>query len=67
MFVYINFLYNFSSSSSDKPDAPGVPECKATTEDTVTLTWEPPLHDGGRPVTGYVVEKKMKGDRRWTK
>ena len=53
--------------TSDPPGAPGTPECVGTTEDSITLSWEPPTRDGGRPVTGYVVEKKEKGGRKWTK
>ncbi len=52
---------------SDPPGTPGTPECAGTTEDSITLTWEPPSKDGGRPVTGYIVEKKEKGTKRWVK
>ena len=51
----------------DKPGKPGEPECEGTTEDSITLTWEPPLKDGGKPIKGYVVEKREKGSKRWTK
>jgi len=62
---------------TDKPilakppyDAPGKcspPKCKSTTEDSITLTWDPPRDDGGNPVSGYVVEKKEKGTDKWIK
>jgi len=62
---------------TDKPivakppyDAPGKcspPKCKGTTEDSITLTWDPPKDDGGNPVSGYVVEKKEKGTDKWIK
>ena len=52
---------------SDKPGKPGTPESIATTEETITLAWDPPLKDGGRPIRGYVVEKRPKGEKRWTK
>jgi hypothetical protein len=52
---------------SDKPGAPGVPKCKTTTEDSITLTWSPPKRDGGNPITGYVMEKREKGDDKWIK
>lgn len=38
---------------------------KEITANTVTLRWSPPLHDGGRDVTGYVVEKREGNRRMW--
>ena len=40
------------------------PVVEDTTDDSVTLSWEPPIHG---PVSGYIVEKKPKGSREWTK
>jgi len=51
----------------DRPGKPGEPECEGTTEDSITLAWEPPLKDGGKPIKGYIVEKREKGSKRWTK
>ncbi|XP_074660014.1 twitchin-like [Tubulanus polymorphus] len=51
----------------DKPSASGSPVVEDVTEDSVTLAWEPPRKDGGAPITGYVVEKRKKGDKNWTK
>ncbi|KAI3379405.1 hypothetical protein SNEBB_010472 [Seison nebaliae] len=50
-----------------RPESCGVPTCNEHTEDTISLTWEKPVRDGGSPITGYVVEKKKKGDRDWQK
>ncbi|CAG5133824.1 unnamed protein product, partial [Candidula unifasciata] len=51
----------------DAPEAPSAPGCTGTTEDSITLTWNPPKKDGGSPITSYVLEKKEKGDQKWTK
>ncbi|XP_041366543.1 twitchin-like isoform X3 [Gigantopelta aegis] len=51
----------------DAPGSPGSPKCMATTEDSITLSWTPPKRDGGSPITGYLIEKKEKGDKKWTK
>ena len=60
-------LFALRSVRADKPGKPGEPECEGTTEDSITLSWEPPLKDGGKPIKGYVVEKREKGSKRWTK
>ena len=52
---------------TDKPGKPGEPECEGTTEDSIALTWEPPTKTGGKPIKGYIVEKREKGAKRWTK
>ena len=45
----------------------GLLRCEGITEDTIALFWEPPIHDGGKPVTGYVLEKREHGSEIWTK
>lgn len=51
----------------DKPGAPSQPEATNNTENSIGLNWDPPVKDGGKPVTGYLVEKREKGEPRWTK
>ncbi|XP_055385446.1 twitchin isoform X34 [Condylostylus longicornis] len=51
----------------DVPGAPGTPRGIDSTEDSITITWTKPRHDGGSPITGYVVEKRLLSDNNWTK
>ena len=53
--------------STDKPGAPGAPKCEETTEDSITVSWSPPKNNGGAPISGYVLEKREKGDNKWSK
>jgi len=41
----------------DKPSAPQNLRVTAVSKDSVLLVWDEPAHDGGAPVTRYVVEK----------
>lgn len=55
--VYIkNAFWNIS----DAPAAPGLPEIIDWSENMVKLKWEPPIRDGGAPITGYIIEMKDK-------
>jgi len=45
----------------DVPGPPGPPEPLHTAEDSITLQWTKPLHDGGAPILGYVLEKREAG------
>lgn len=51
----------------DVPGAPGSPRGVETTEDSITITWNKPRHDGGSPITGYVIEKRLTTEDKWTK
>jgi hypothetical protein len=43
---------------SDKPLPPQGPlDVSDITPETCSLSWKPPLDDGGSPVTNYIVEK----------
>lgn len=35
------------------------------TNSTITLTWKPPMYDGGARIMGYVLEKLQKGQENW--
>lgn len=39
---------------------------RSTSPSSCTLAWKPPKETGGRPVTGYFVEKREKGGE-WVK
>ncbi len=47
----------------DPPSGMDKPIVEDTTDDSVSLSWEPPMG----PVSGYMVKKKPKGAREWTK
>ncbi|KAG8239130.1 hypothetical protein J437_LFUL018920 [Ladona fulva] len=51
----------------DVPGAPGSPRGVETSEDSITISWTKPRHDGGSPITGYIVEKRLISDDQWTK
>ncbi|KAF2885739.1 hypothetical protein ILUMI_20443 [Ignelater luminosus] len=51
----------------DPPGAPGAPRGVETTEDSISLIWTKPRHDGGSPITGYVIEKRLISEDKWTR
>ncbi|KAI8488689.1 Titin-like, partial [Branchiostoma belcheri] len=49
-------------------DTPGPPEevvVKGATSKTAVIDWDPPSKDGGKPVIGYILEKKEVSRRTW--
>ena len=52
-------------ASPDEPDAPGRPIVTDWDSDFVELEWTKPRHDGGAPITGYIIQKKAKGSPIW--
>lgn len=51
----------------DEPGKCGQPKVTDWDADRVDLEWDPPAVDGGAPITGYVIEKKSKKDKSWSK
>ncbi|XP_041468950.1 twitchin-like isoform X3 [Lytechinus variegatus] len=52
---------------SEPPDAPDAPKVIATANGCISLEWSKPGFDGGRPITGYFLEKKETSSNRWSK
>lgn len=51
----------------DPPGPPGAPRGVETTEDSITITWTKPRHDGGSPIIGYIIEKRLLSEDKWVK
>jgi len=51
----------------DVPTAPGLPEVIDWSENMVKLKWDPPMRDGGSPITGYVIEMADRYNANFTK
>ena len=49
----------------DKPGAPLDLKIEAVGHDWIELAWEPPVKDGGSPITGYVVERRTAANYKW--
>lgn len=58
-------IADFRVHIADVPSAPENLEVTDIFGDRMTLRWEPPASDGGRPVTTYVVEKKDTSKIKW--
>lgn len=44
-----------------------MPKGIETSEDSITITWSKPRNDGGSPITGYMIEKRLISEEKWTK
>uniref|UniRef100_T1GCH3 Twitchin n=1 Tax=Megaselia scalaris TaxID=36166 RepID=T1GCH3_MEGSC len=60
------FDYILAKNPYDEPMKPGKPEIIDYDNMSVTLKWERPKSDGGRPITHYVIEQKDKFSPTWT-
>lgn len=49
----------------EEPGQPGMPTIEDWDKNFVDLKWEPPMRDGGAPITGYIIEKKDKYSSDW--
>lgn len=47
-------------SPSATPDASGTPEATQVRGESITLSWTPPISDGGNPIKYYILEKREK-------
>lgn len=53
---------------SKVPAKPGTPDVYDWDSDWAELRWAPPVSDGGKPITGYQIEKRKKdGVAKWIK
>ena len=50
-----NEIFVIAADMPEKPDLPPTINTKSQTSITLTLTELPPEHNGGSPVTGYIV------------
>ncbi|XP_071854761.1 twitchin-like isoform X8 [Apostichopus japonicus] len=52
---------------SEPPDSTKAPVVVDAAEGSITIEWEPPTFDGGRPISGYLIEKRETSSPRWSK
>lgn len=49
----------------DRPDKPQSVTSSNQSPNDILVKWETPLRDGGKPITGYIVEKRESDKRIW--
>lgn len=49
----------------NRPGPPEPPEVTKVSKEEMTVVWNPPEYDGGKSITGYILEKKEKRSMRW--
>ena len=49
------------------PSSTEAPEVTSLYKDSLVLTWNPPLDDGGSPITGYHVEQRSLSRHGWVR
>ena len=64
--LFSSLYCSFFNLNAGTPPKPKALKHKEVGRDSVMLQWEPPIHDGGAPVTNYVIEKRDMRRDRWT-
>nr|XP_046251316.1 immunoglobulin superfamily member 22-like [Scatophagus argus] len=49
----------------EPPGTASQPQVSNITKDTMTVSWTPPVSNGGAPVLGYILERRKKGSNMW--
>ncbi len=49
----------------DKPGPPIDLTIGAIDNEWIELSWQPPIKDGGSPITGYVTERRTAANHKW--
>uniref|UniRef100_A0A6Q2Z657 Titin n=1 Tax=Esox lucius TaxID=8010 RepID=A0A6Q2Z657_ESOLU len=49
------------------PEQPGIPEIVSFNKDSMTISWDEPISNGGSPILGYHIERKEKNSILWQK
>ena len=52
-------------SMYNKPGPPNIPEITKIGKEEMTVVWAPPENDGGKSITGYILERKEKRAVKW--
>ena len=63
-FFFFYKIYLFVSV--EKPSAPGRPQVTLMGPNSAMVTWPVPRHDGGSPISNYIVEAKSNTSYNWT-
>jgi len=58
-------MYMMFYSTIEIPSAPGRPQILETKDDSITVTWEASISDGGCPIVHYVLEYREIRGPRW--
>ena len=58
-------VYNVTFSPPDRPDPPRFPVIENIRDESVVMSWKPPLNDGGSFITAYIVEKREAPSNNW--
>jgi len=66
-YAFFVILKKFENSILDPPSAPEAPLIDEIFATTCRVQWSPPTTDGGSPLTGYIVERRLQGASRWSK
>ena len=63
--VYIKCLYSLHIYFVETPSAPGHMEVNVSERDSAIITWTAPVHDGGSPLSNYIILAKSSPMARW--
>ena len=61
------FFFFFFFFYTETPSAPGKPDAVKSNGSTVTITWSPPVTDGGSPITNYIIEMSTTDGHVWVR
>lgn len=65
--IHIKFFstHNMTCVISDVPGPPACAKYEEVLASSIKLSWQPPLKDGGSPISNYIVDKRETSRTNW--